>query len=673
MRGSFGDVQDGDEREIPDVEAEILVDARLALYLPVSVPNTITIVVQTLDRNENLARMLASLRAATLPEDTDAQLIVASFDDPDSEIKALAEAHGAQLVPAPGQYSRAAGRNIGAKWADGGVIVFLDADMVVPPGFFHAVVEEVKPGRAFFPICRDAKPEYDYDAPPEEQKNNLGRARPHGYGSCAFVLQDWLQVGPWNEDRTAWGREDADLYQRACEALGDVVRYELVGLIHQDHPRDEGYLNRHCAPVSEDSPLTLLVKFPTRGRPEQFFKVLDVYIEKLSGKYAVKFLVSCDKDDETMNTPAVRKRLKGYGRTVRYRFGDNPNKIAAVNADMGRAWKCWDVMLLASDDMIPEADGYDATICERMRRYFPDLDGVLWFNDGYTGKKLNTLSIMGRAYYERFNYLYSPAYKSIWADNEFMDVANLLGRQVYFEDVIIRHAHPCNAPHEAKKDGTYDLNSKYDAADGVTYLVRKAAGFDLKLLPILSVLVCTLESRAAQFGKLNAALLRQAQATLRETGRTVEVLSECDDGAVSIGAKRNTLMCRARGDYICFVDDDDKVDEEYVSLIVAAARKGAPDCVGIVGKIKDGGKWRQFVHSIRYAKYWSDRAGRDFRPPNHLNPVKREIAIRYPFQDTDWAEDYDYAMHLAEDDVLKTEVMLEKPVYFYEPSDRHKG
>ena len=66
-----------------------------------------------------------------------------------------------------------------------------------------------------------------------------------------------------------------------------------------------------------------------------------------------------------------------------------------------------------------------------MTELYPNTDGVLWFNDGNQGNRLNTLCILGKKYYERFNYIYHPDYTSLWADNEFMDVANLLNKQIF--------------------------------------------------------------------------------------------------------------------------------------------------------------------------------------------------------------------------------------------------
>ena len=41
--------------------------------------------------------------------------------------------------------------------------------------------------------------------------------------------------------------------------------------------------------------------------------------------------------------------------------------------------KTWDILLLASDDMIPVCDGYDQIIRDDMFTYHRNGDGVLWY------------------------------------------------------------------------------------------------------------------------------------------------------------------------------------------------------------------------------------------------------------------------------------------------------
>ena len=121
------------------------------------------------------------------------------------------------------------------------------------------------------------------------------------------------------------------------------------------------------------------------------------------------------------------KFLNCQFKNVEFFYGNSKSKIEAVNADMDKVGD-WDVLLLASDDMIPQVKNYDEIIIQKMNEFFPDTDGVLWFNDG-NRKDLNTLCILGKKYYNRLNYIYYPEYKSTWCDNEFTDVGNILKKQ----------------------------------------------------------------------------------------------------------------------------------------------------------------------------------------------------------------------------------------------------
>jgi hypothetical protein len=183
--------------------------------------------------------------------------------------------------------------------------------------------------------------------------------------------------------------------------------------------------------------MKILFKYPTRGRPLKFFRALESYYDLMSGS-DFEFIVTVDSDDVTMNNNQVISTLNQVPKLT-YHFGNSKSKIEAINADMSN--KNFDILVLVSDDMIPEVKGYDDIIRSEMKSKYPDTDGVLWFFDGWR-KDLNTLCILGKKYYDRFEYIYHPSYKSFWCDMEFTEVANYLGRQSYYDNVIIRHLHP---------------------------------------------------------------------------------------------------------------------------------------------------------------------------------------------------------------------------------------
>jgi hypothetical protein len=211
--------------------------------------------------------------------------------------------------------------------------------------------------------------------------------------------------------------------------------------------------------------MKLLIKFPTRNRWKTFRETLDLYYSKLSGKHEVEFLITMDVDDVHMNIPDVWNYLDAQ-KNLTYCYGQSRSKVEAINANMKD--QQFDIVLLASDDMRPVMDGYDDVIIRNMEQHFPDLDGVLHFNDGRVGDALNTLCILGKKYFDRFNFIYHPDYTSLWCDNEFHEVSRRLGKTVYVPDVIIHHAWIDATGH----DSLHRRNEGYYKEDEKIYRIR---------------------------------------------------------------------------------------------------------------------------------------------------------------------------------------------------------
>jgi hypothetical protein len=221
--------------------------------------------------------------------------------------------------------------------------------------------------------------------------------------------------------------------------------------------------------------MKLLIKFPTRNRKNKFFKVLRHYqnlCEDLDNTY---FLITLDNDDESMNPSNVEGIFNTF-KNVKVIYGTSNSKIHAVNRDIELV-NDWDIVLLASDDMTPKVKGYDNIIRNKMKEFYSDTDGILWFNDGFQGEKLNTLCVLGKKYYERFNYIYHPDYKSCWSDNEFMEVGKILKKQTYIDSVIIKHEHPDWGYGNRDQIHTNNINDyQYDLG---VYNRRKEINFEL--------------------------------------------------------------------------------------------------------------------------------------------------------------------------------------------------
>lgn len=179
---------------------------------------------------------------------------------------------------------------------------------------------------------------------------------------------------------------------------------------------------------------------------------------------------------------------------------------------------------------------------------------------------------------------------------------------------------------------------------------------------IWSILICTLEERRKSFDCLYEKLMKQIENCGLE--KEIEILWFLDNREASVGYKRNFLLQASQGKYINFIDDDDDIHDNYIHMIYEKLKKG-PDCVSLIGIITtDDRRPKKFIHSIRYKTYFEE-SGVYFRPPNHLNPIKRSIAIQFPFPNKYFGEDTDWAMMIARSGLIKKEEEIREPYYFY--------
>jgi hypothetical protein len=402
--------------------------------------------------------------------------------------------------------------------------------------------------------------------------------------------------------------------------------------------------------------MKLLIKFPSRARPDKFKYALYNYVSKCKNKKDTSFLFTFDEDDLTMNNEDMKEDIKELCGSMTYyiEYGKSENKIHAINRDLNGYWY-WHILLLASDDMIPIVKGYDEVIRENMINHFPDQDGVLWFNDGYAGDRLNTLVCMGKPYYLRFKYIYNPIYKSFFCDNEFMDEANRLKKQKYFHHTIIQHQHPANNA-GVQEDELYKKNQTYWNDDARTYYHRKQYKYDL------SILICSLVERSESLDKL----ITKINNYIKRSTLNVQILTNVDNREKSVGQKRNELVDQSEGKYSCFIDDDDGVDQDYfVETEKALNAFEGTDCLSLTGiYYKDGIQQKHFYHSMRHKEYAEDENGY-YRPPNHLNVILTGHIKQIRFPHKNHGEDTDFCMRLSRSNIIQKEVFVKKPLYFY--------
>ena len=465
--------------------------------------------------------------------------------------------------------------------------------------------------------------------------------------------------------------------------------------------------------------MRILVKYPTRGRPERAAQTLAALRTTLSGRHEVRFIVVVDEDDPAYadqvpcfaaaglveSSPGIAGVQRGTVIVRQRPLGCAPGKVAACNAFTPPP-ESFDVLVMLSDDLIPAPGsfGWDERIALDMERAFPNLDGCLWYLDGYQAR-LCTAPVIGREWFRKMDpggRVYPGCYRSEWCDNEIHEVAARRGRMHFTGRELFRHEHWSNTA-AVKVDATYARASIDAEGDPALYRAREAAGFGWPEV-LLSICICSLHWRRETLGELLAnlnaqiagmsavasgagpasgsrpeaasspAALEPVQITL--SPRMVEIVLEIDDGEASIGIKRGRCLKRAIGRYVMFIDDDDRVAPDMVERLLGALLKspaehsGAEaDCAALRGvMLTDGTGPEPFEHTIAHAAWASieDAQGRvrHLRSPNHWNAVRIDHARAAGFPDRSWGEDYEYSKRMI--GKLKNEAGLgPRPIYGY--------
>lgn len=404
----------------------------------------------------------------------------------------------------------------------------------------------------------------------------------------------------------------------------------------------------------------LLIKIPTRSRPEKFFRVLDTYYSLLSNKICFRVLIVCDADDPSMNNPVVIERLKSYP-NLSLIFSNHRGKIYAYNAGLNNIE--FDILLLASDELEPLIKDFDCIIADRMQKAWPNFDGVLHFCSNDNSKyEVNSVPVIGKNWFKLFGYAFNDAYKSCFAHTELTLISRILCKE-YYEHLKMFSYTFCDDDLCKKNQDFWNHDKDVFAQRQQTFFGLSESCIDQQEEKMWSILICTLNERKHLFIKLHEKLLKQIKENNLQN--QVEVKFFCDNrGEHTTGYKRSLLLMQSKAKYICYIDDDDEISDDYVIEIYKRLCKN-PDCVGMRLVITfDGKNPAPVIHSLQCKEYCV-KNGVYLRTPNHLNPIKRRIAVQCSFKDICYGEDYDWAQQLVRLNLLKIEEDWNKTCYFY--------
>jgi len=186
---------------------------------------------------------------------------------------------------------------------------------------------------------------------------------------------------------------------------------------------------------------------------------------------------------------------------------------------------------------------------------------------------------------------------------------------------------------------------------------------------LISILILSIPSRTESV----TALMKKLDGQLGNR-RSVEILVLTDNRSQSISEKRNVLLRAARGQFVCFMDDDDGIANDYIDQLLNAIKENpSVDCVSFNQFCSLDGEPMNVEFGIGnpHGQLWRTQDGMlgDIkRPPYHMCLWRREIAQSEEFRPMYSAngqstEDIDWLMRLYPK--VQTEHHIDAPLHMY--------
>lgn len=146
----------------------------------------------------------------------------------------------------------------------------------------------------------------------------------------------------------------------------------------------------------------------------------------------------------------------------------------------------------------------------------------------------------------------------------------------------------------------------------------------------------------------------------------VEVLVFYDNKKRSVGEKRNNMIQMANGKYVTFLDDDDDVADNYISVMCDTLLEN-PDIDSLTFGCRYTDISSNHTFICKYSKHYSTRVtsnGICTIPGHpHINPIKKEIAIKNQYKHTNFGEDTTWSNEMC--NIVDTELMIDDVLYYY--------
>ena len=178
----------------------------------------------------------------------------------------------------------------------------------------------------------------------------------------------------------------------------------------------------------------------------------------------------------------------------------------------------------------------------------------------------------------------------------------------------------------------------------------------------LTILVPTVPSRINNFyPNMMNSLLKQINGR-----QDIELIALFDNEQRTIGTKRQEMIDISQGEYITFIDDDDRISDDYISSIMECLYKNENvDCVvyNVICCVDNNNK-KICKYGIEF-EYGDILDGSEWRgKPAHTMVWKSDIIKKHKYSDKKHGEDSEWVSRAWKD--IKSQVRIDRVLYYYD-------
>ena len=204
------------------------------------------------------------------------------------------------------------------------------------------------------------------------------------------------------------------------------------------------------------------ILIPTRGRAGKLQQLIENILSTSEEREFVEICFYVDQDDDDTAKTLSNLTFGEYKNSIKIRIG--PKVIFSDLWNHLLPISTGDILMICGDDVEFKTKGWDSRIRKVFESFSKDKIGYVCVNDEIHRGALGVHGFVHRNWVDVLEYITPNMFVYWWADNWVDDIAKMVNRRVYLDDVIVAHRHWSN--HTAAYDKTYQENQKkYEEAN----------------------------------------------------------------------------------------------------------------------------------------------------------------------------------------------------------------